>query len=156
MYLYKIGYYDYDEGSENEFIHEQLFSEEDITRMVVEAIIDTIKIEEKKGKDGYIYPFGFSGFYRDVIKYLIEQKGFTPVKYDVTWFTGGRSIYGYNEYEDEDDRKDMIRGLIIKLLNEAGYDQKFIDKIKEEVKYNEDMETSAETETEGKISGELE
>lgn len=117
MYLYKIGYYSYEETDYAELKHEQSFSKSQITEMVAEAIIDILT---RRTKDDYYH--SYQDFHERVIKWLVEHKGFVEVEYDTVWseFGWGSVFCG----KDWDRDRDTELNRLAALLNEAGYDIK--------------------------------
>jgi len=134
MYKYKIGYGTCEENSFVELEHEKKFKKKEVTQMVAEAIEalfpDKINDDVKtESGEYYEFAFKFDQFWRDglsksnIIDWLIENKGFKPIEYELVW-----SAWGWASVLDPKDWK-MYRknndelAQITKYLNSKGITQ---------------------------------
>jgi len=124
-YNYKIGYYS-DEGSDCiELQHEKKFSDSELTEMIAEATIDTIK----KMKQTRYYTHSFQDIFDDprFVQYLIEKFGFNLIEYESYW-----SVFGWASIFDKSDWKESRDDLLNKIteaVNKAGFSRKDDDLI---------------------------
>lgn len=124
VYRYKIGYSSYEESHYIELEHAQKFTENDITKMVTEAVLNILK----NNKEEYIHSFQ-DVFARSckgitVESYLIKEKGFKPLKFTTEW-----DIFGWASLFHKDDWKNEIASdknleKIIDAVNAAGFSKK--------------------------------
>ena len=139
MYWYKIGYGTYEESNYVELKHEKLFTKEDITKMIAEAIVDIEK--SKPEKDRNWHQSSYQHFHKDVVQWLIENKGFVSVEYEVGW-----SVFGWASVFDINDWGTHGRGeedqMLAKLLGEAGYGEEYSKMLND--KKEEEMNRCAE------------
>jgi len=127
MYNYKIGYGSYEESSYRELQHEKKFIDEEITEMIAEAVVDTIK-KMKMDTRYYTHNFQdvFEGCYKkdcpDVCKYLIEKFGFKPIEYELFWSVfGWPSIFDKTDWEGGRDSQNDHLNKITEAVNKAGF-----------------------------------
>lgn len=112
-FKYKIGYYTYEESEYVELEHEELFSDEEISQMIGDAVISEISKAEKE-HHGYNY------LHEGVIDYLIKEKGFTRIEYHRFWeIFGWASLFMEGEWEEmkDDDHLNYLQ----KRVKEAGF-----------------------------------
>ena len=110
MYRYKIGYGTCEESEFVELEHEKKFTEDDITQMIAETIEAEIKegLFEEKDEEGFYYDFAFNFNHvwnnahedKKLVDWLIENKGFVLVKYEVDW-----DAFGWASVLDKNDWK---------------------------------------------------
>ena len=129
-YNYKIGYHSYEESDYVELQHEKKFSDNELTEMIVEATVETIK--KKKKADDYLHSFQdvFNSEYPSLIKYLIGKFDFKLIEYELTW-----SIFGWASIFDKTDwTEDRGKHLdkIIDAVNRAGFTRKDDDDLRED------------------------
>jgi len=118
MYKYKIGYDSPEESCYIELEHEQLFTQQQITEMIGDAIKD-ITSRDQKPRDEYNQNFEHLFSWHDGIPaYLIQQKGFKQITYDMTWYVfGWASVFeegDWGTYRTERDLLDDLREYLTK------------------------------------------
>lgn len=116
MKIYKIGYSTMEESNYSELQHEDTFTKDQITEMIAEGIIDLLK------KDKKLYIHNFQSIMGGVLTYLIEEKGFKKIEYDLIWNTfGWPSLFDNEDWKSERDEQ-LIK--IAEILNKNGYNKK--------------------------------
>jgi len=115
MYLYKVGFYSYEENSYAILSHENKF--ESLDDFMLEAVTHVLeKIAKNVGGRIYIGPHGpeYEYIHKEVIEYLINNFGFKEVDYQATW-----SVFGWASLTDnsswEYDRDDQLQELTERL-----------------------------------------
>lgn len=122
-YHYKIGYYSHEESNYEELQHENKFSDDELTEMIAEATVETIK-KAKMTDNHYIHNFQdvFDDKDNSLIIYLIEKFGFKLIIYESTWNVfGWASIFDKDEWRD--DRGEHL-DKITDIVNRVGFTRK--------------------------------
>lgn len=115
IYRYKIGYGTCEESSFVELEHSKKFSKDQITEMIGEAILSMFievleRWHERIEKAQYqSFMFKFEEFWREgsengIPEWLVKNKGFKRVEYEVEW-----DVFGWASVLDKDDWR-MHRG----------------------------------------------
>lgn len=122
MYKYKIGY-SWEEGSGDiELEHEKLFTKDEITDMVGQAVVEVIK--KYKMNDRLVH--AFEDTFHDISEYMESLFGFKKIEYDVYWCINGMtSIFKRDDWTDyfDEERSKILDG-VIKKVNEAGFSER--------------------------------
>lgn len=130
MHKYKIGYTSYEESSFVELEHETLFTKDEITKMIGEAVVDKIR-----NRDANDYLHNYGNFEDDVIDYLKDIKGFKEIIYDVEWtISGWASLFDKTDRNSDDLPDENIK--IVDMVNKAGFDRKYDDCLRYDDIYN--------------------
>jgi hypothetical protein len=118
-YNYKVGYYTHEGSDYIELQHDKKFSDVDLTEMIAEATIDTIKKMKKTGNDVHCFKDIFENHEGNLIKYLIEKFGFKKIKYELCWDVfGWASVFDKLDWDgDRCDHLDKITDMV----NKAGF-----------------------------------
>lgn len=126
-YNYKIGYYSHEESDYIELQHEKKFSDNELTELIAEATVETIKKMRKAGD--YTHSFQYI-FRKDLIQYLIEKIGFKRIEYELCWnIFGWGSVFDKKDWkEDRDDHLDKIT----EAVNGAGFSREDDDYLRED------------------------
>lgn len=99
MYLYKIGYYSMEESDYIELQHDKKFSDDEMSEMIAEATIDTIR---KEGITKYTFQCIFSS--DNFIQFLKNKFNFKELEYELKWSAfGWASIYDKNDWKHDRD-----------------------------------------------------
>jgi len=129
-YKYQIGCGD-EMGSEAfQLEHDEQFTNAELTAMIGEAVLAVLAQERKSWKR---LPRSFESIHREVILWLVANKGFTKIEYEVNWWVGiGVSIFDKTEWNDEEEdyqndtdlyQEDINIAAIVDMVNAAGYDR---------------------------------
>lgn len=121
-YNYKIGYHSYEESDYVELQHETKFSDNELTEMIAEATVETIK--KTKISNNYMHNFQdiFESKDPSLIEYLIEKFGFKLIEYELSWRVfGWSSVFDKDEWGD--DRGEHL-DKITDAVNKAGFTRK--------------------------------
>ena len=133
MYVYKIGYGGFEESGSIELCHEDKFTKEQMTDMIAEAVIYKIR-----NKDEYDYFYGYDHFINEfVAMYLIKEKGFSTVEYELVW-EGCCNASMFYEAEHSSYRLPDEHHELIRLLNDAGIDKSYDDFLRLDKEYEEE------------------
>lgn len=99
MYVYKVGWGSYEESEYTELYHDQRFTDEDLEKMVFDAVINVLSEIVKSDfdkiclrEDGIAY----EEIHSKVVTVLQEKHGFTKVQYQASW-----SIFGWPSLTDK-------------------------------------------------------
>lgn len=136
-YNYKIGYYSHEESDYVELQHKTKFSDNELTEMIAEATVDTIK-KMKMTDNHYIHTFQdvFDSEDPSLIQYLIEKFGFKLIEYELSYRVfGWGSVFDKDEWGD--DRGEHL-DKITDTLNKAGFTRKDDDHLREDDELNKD------------------
>jgi hypothetical protein len=109
MHQYEIGYGTWEESEYYRLQHLFYFDQEELTDMIAEGIIKTLRKEK-------YYLNMFEHYLKDIIDYLIEEHEFELVKPDVIW-----SVNGWASLFSEDTKNNSAIGRIRQRVREAGY-----------------------------------
>jgi len=115
MYKYKIGYYTFEESDYVELEHAKKFSRGDITKFIAEAIVAIASpIKELKSWD-LTFESLFNGLTGklSIINWLIENKGFKIINYELVW-----GVFGWGNAFDKNDWQTEKTDIDIELNNE--------------------------------------
>lgn len=127
-YNYKIGYYSHEESDYVELQHEKKFSDNELSDMIAEATVETIKKMKRAGN----YTHNFQDIFSEdsLIQYLIEKFGFRRIEYELNWnIFGWASIFDKADWkEDRDDRLDKIT----EEVNKTGFSREDDDYLRED------------------------
>lgn len=105
MYLYRVGYYGWDEGDKQAVYHEKAFSLDEFREMVVTVAVE-VAIDRKAEEFPYIHSFSdlyYGNQNGKLLDRLCTRFGFKPVEYQAEFFDC--SNYGLFD-GDLDDRFD--------------------------------------------------
>jgi len=122
-YKYQIGCGD-EMGSEAfQLEHDEQFTNDELTAMIGEAVLDILA---KEGKRSGRLSHGFGEYPRNIITWLVDNKGFSKIEYQVNWWVSSRhSIFDKSEWYDVNDNyPDSVNlAAIADIMNAAGYDR---------------------------------
>jgi hypothetical protein len=124
MFLYNIGYHSCEESDYIQLWHKKKFTQDDLTNMICEAVLETVKAERVKDRKAYIHNFAdvfsfvISG---GVAVYLVEHFGFKEAKFQESWTCfGWDSIFEKKDWDTYKDKDDPMYK-IVKYMNKHGY-----------------------------------
>jgi hypothetical protein len=125
MFLYDIGYHSCEESDYIQLWHEKKFTQNDLTNMICEAVLETVKAERAKDPKAYIHNFedvySFAMNSGGVITYLLEHFGFKEVKFQESWTCfGWASIFEKKDWDTYKDKNDPMYK-IVEYMNKHGY-----------------------------------
>lgn len=131
-YNYKIGYYSHEESDYVELQHEKKFSDNELTEIIAEATVETIKKMKRVGDSTH----DFQDVFEDpsLVQYLIEKFGFKLIEYELY-----RSVFGWGSVFDKTDWKGDRNNLLDKIteaVNKAGFTRKDDDYLRKDDELN--------------------
>lgn len=133
-YNYKIGYYSHEESNYVELQHEKQFNDDELTEMVAEATVETIKKMKRAGDRVHDFQHVFDNEGSNIAQYLIEKFGFKYIEYELCWRAfGWASIFDKTDWKD--DRGNHL-DKITDIVNNAGVTRKDDDDLRENDELN--------------------
>lgn len=133
-YNYKIGYYSHEESDYVELQHEKKFSDDELTEMIADATVETIKKMKQIDND---YTHSFRDIFEDpgLIQYLIEKFGFKRIEYELCInIFGWGSVFDKSDWKgDRGDHLDKITDAV----NKAGFTRKDDSHLREDDERNQ-------------------
>ncbi len=127
---YKIGYYSHEESDYVELQHEKKFSDDELTEMIADATVETIKKMKITGDETHSFQDIFNYGNDNLVQYLIEKFGFKTIEYELNW-----SVFGWASLFDKTDWKwdrDNSLDKITEAVNKAGFTRKDDDYLRED------------------------
>lgn len=137
-YNYKIGYNSHEESDYVELQHETKFSDNELTEMLAEATVETIKKMKQTGDRTHNFQDIFYFENDSLIQCLIEKFGFKLIDYELCW-----SVFGWASIFDKKDWKGDRHNHLDKIteaVNKAGFIRKDDDYLREDDELNEELE----------------
>ena len=116
MFTYEIGYGSPEDSGCHTLLHEEKYTDDQLADIVAEAVIAVIKLEKKCT---YASVHSYAGIHDAVGEWLIDNKGFTVLQAQATWYCfGWASLFTTDDWPSY--RDETLNKLVIKVF-EAGY-----------------------------------
>lgn len=134
IYNYKIGYYSHEESDYVELQHDKKFSDNELTEMIADTTVETIKKMKQTDND---YRHSFQDIFEDsnFVQCLIEKFDFKRIEYELCInIFGWGSVFDKSDWKgDRGDHLDKITDIV----NKAGFSMRDDSYLREDDERNQ-------------------